>query len=390
MQDLLIVGGGYAGLWAAMAAAGRAREAAGELHIRLLSKDAYLTHRPRLYESDPRGKRTPLAQVLEPIGVELLVGEVDAVDLAQRRVGVAGGGNGGGHAYDRLLLAAGSVLHRPAIEPAGGRTWNIDQYDAAVALDDHLGQLMADDGDIGIVVVGAGFTGIELATEMRARLAHHGGADRAARARLALVDRAAAVGEDIGPSLRPHIMAALRAAGVDLHLNDQVRRVEAARAVLASGATIPSRTVIVTAGARASGLAGLMPVELDELGRLPVDPMLRVDGVDGVYAAGDLARAFVDEEHIALMSCQHAMVMGKYAGHNAAGDLLGLPLVPYRQDRYVTCLDLGSWGAVFSDGWSREVQAIKQDAKQRKQVTMTQRIYPPSGDAAAILEAARL
>jgi NADH dehydrogenase len=52
-------------------------------------------------------------------------------------------------------------------------------------------------------------------------------------------------------------------------------------------------------------------VERDGLGRLPVDEMLRVEGVPGAYATGAIARAYVDDEKLALMSCQHAMYMGR-------------------------------------------------------------------------------
>jgi len=88
MPELLIIGGGYAGLWAAMAAAWRAQDAdnGDALNIRLLTRDAYLTHRPRLYERNPQDMRTPLAPVLEPIGVGLALGEVTAIDPAAANI----------------------------------------------------------------------------------------------------------------------------------------------------------------------------------------------------------------------------------------------------------------------------------------------------------------
>ncbi len=90
------------------------------------------------------------------------------------------------------------------------------------------------------------------------------------------------------------------------------------------------------------------------------------------------------------MSCQHALTMGRFAGYNTARDLLGLPLRAYRQPRYVTCLDLGSWGAVFTTGWDRQVEMTRGEAKRLKIKINTQRIYPPTGDRAAILAAAAL
>lgn len=50
------------------------------------------------------------------------------------------------------------------------------------------------------------------------------------------------------------------------------------------------------------------------------------------------------------MSCQHAGRLGAFGGNNAAADLLGVPPSPYHQKAYVTCLDLGAAGALFTRG----------------------------------------
>jgi len=77
---------------------------------------------------------------------------------------------------------------------------------------------------------------------------------------------------------------------------------------------------------RASPLAQLPGAKQDEIGRLAVDEMLRVQGVSDVHATGDVARAYADDDHLALMSCQHALTMGRFAGYNTARDLLSLAL----------------------------------------------------------------
>jgi NADH:ubiquinone reductase (H+-translocating) len=146
--------------------------------------------------------------------------------------------------------------------------------------------------------------------------------------------------------------------------------------------------VVVTTGMRASPLAETVNgAERDGLGRLVVDRMLRVQGVPNVFAAGDVARAFVDESHLALMSCQHALSMGRAAGRNVARDVLGLELEPYSAPSYVTCLDLGAWGAVFTRGWDRDVQMTGSEAKALKRQINTVRIYPPRGTREEILAA---
>lgn len=85
-----------------------------------------------------------------------------------------------------------------------------------------------------------------------------------------------------------------------------------------------------------------------------------------------------------MMSCQHAMNLGRSAGHNVAADLIGEEPIPYSQPQYVTCLDLGPWGAVYTEGWDRQVKLAGAEAKALKTKINTEWIYPPSGDRAEV------
>jgi len=89
------------------------------------------------------------------------------------------------------------------------------------------------------------------------------------------------------------------------------------------------------------------------------------------------------------MSCQHARPMGRIAGHNVVCDLIGEPMLPLDIGYYVTCLDLGTWGAVYTEGWDRRVAVTGAAAKRTKRMINCERIYPPrSRNAAEILAAA--
>ncbi len=84
----------------------------------------------------------------------------------------------------------------------------------------------------------------------------------------------------------------------------------------------------------------------------------------------------MDDRHASVMSCQHGRPMGRFAGHNVVCDLFGLPMLPLRIGWYVTVLDLGPWGAVYTEGWDRHVVAKGTAAKKTKQIINRQRIYP--------------
>lgn len=388
MSGLLILGGGFAGLWAALVARREAEEAGRELAITLVSKDESLTLRPRLYEPEPERFRVPLRPILDPVGVEFVEGRVIGIDTDGRTVELADGADS--LEYDRLVLATGSV-QPPLPVPGADAAFDLDTWEAAMAFERHLKATMPGLERPTIAIIGAGFTGIEIAMEMRGRIAAVSDEARAQGARIVLLERAEAVGPELGDNPRPVIEAALADAGVDIRLGVSIESIDGAGINLADGERVDADCVVVASGLAANPLTEQISAPRDGVGRLMVDGNLRVEGMAQVFATGDVAHAAVDDAgHIALMSCQHAMMMGRFAGYNAARDLLDLPTTPYRQERYVTCLDLGSAGAVSTLGWEREVQLTGAEAKKIKQTVNGQIIYPPSGSREDILAAATL
>ncbi len=115
-----------------------------------------------------------------------------------------------------------------------------------------------------------------------------------------------------------------------------------------------------------------------------MDPYLRVAGVPDVYAAGDTAAAPPEGGRTVAQSCQHAVPQGKFAGHNAAAELLGLPPARFAPAPYATCLDLGSAGAVSTTGRECALrQAPARFAKALKREINETWIRPPADDADA-------
>ena len=149
------------------------------------------------------------------------------------------------------------------------------------------------------------------------------------------------------------------------------------RLVLASGRVISGDAVVLTTGMQAAEFAHRVPGEHDHLGRVVVGQFLQAPTAAGVFVAGDAAAADGGDGHTVLQSCQHALQIGRYAGENAARDLLGIPKVRYVQPPYITCLDLGRSGAVYTRGWDRKVYLTGGDAKAVKRRINREVIYPP-------------
>jgi len=392
MARILVLGAGFAGLWAAIGAA-RKREEAGacgaDIEILVIDRNPYHNIRVRNYEVDLTEAAIPLAKLLDPVGVTHRLAEVETIDLAKQQAVVGTGGRSETLSYDRLVLTLGSELVRPAIPGLAEHAFDVDTYSAALTLDAHLAALArreASEGRSSVVVVGAGFTGIEVAAEMPAKLAKAG---ITGRPHIVLVDPNTPVGASIGVHGQPIVGEALSALGVEARCGVKLDSVTADGVALSSGETIAAQTVVWCAGMRASPLAATLAGERDRSGRLIVDQFMRSKGLPNVFAAGDVASAVLDGVHATVMSCQFARPMGRYAGYNVVADLLGEPMLPLAIDWYVTVLDLGAWGALYTTGWDRQVHTSGAAAKVTKQTINHQRIYPPlTGSRADLLAAA--
>jgi NADH:ubiquinone reductase (H+-translocating) len=363
MAHVVIIGGGFAGVWSAAGAALARGDA--DLRITLVAPNERMVLRPRLYEPEPDLATVELGRVLGPIGVEHRRATVSTIDTG-RRVVVADGAEIG---YDRLVLAAGSALVRPDGLLGAERLFDIDTLDGARRLTDHL---RGREG-YSAVVVGAGFVGLEAATAL------------AERGRVLLVDRSEVVGHQLGPGPRAEIESALDQLGIDRRLGTTVAEVGDGYAVLSDGSRVEADAVVWCVGMRASELTRQIADGLDHLGRVPVDRQLRA--LPDVFVAGDTAAAPFDAEHTAMQACQHATPLGKVAGYNAAADLLGAPLRDFTPGPYVTCLDLGGAGGIFTRGWDRRVMVAGAEGGAIKK-GINQAIHPPVDDAAKILAAA--
>ena len=172
-KRILVLGGGFAGLWSALGAArkldelGRGPDAVA---VTLINRDAFHSIRVRNYEPDLTPVRVPLDDVLSPVGVRRVEGEVADIDPTGQAVTVTTSCGQQDLFYDRLVFALGSQLLRPPIAGLGEHAFDVDTYNSAAKLNNHLQSLPSrpeSPGQFTVIMVGAGLTGIETATEIR-------------------------------------------------------------------------------------------------------------------------------------------------------------------------------------------------------------------------------
>ncbi|KAJ6436662.1 hypothetical protein O9K51_10781 [Purpureocillium lavendulum] len=388
VSKIVIVGAGFAGVWSALSAKRLLNvKNATDIEVIVISPEPTLVIRPRLYEANASKMSHPLGDLFHSAGIKFVQGSVQNIYTEAHTVQIrSASGAQSTVSYDRLILAAGSSVLRPqSVTGIEQYAFDIDTLDSAVKLEtqlDRLATLPASPARNTVVVCGAGFTGIELSTELPKRLAHIN------NVRIILVDSAEELGSTLGPGPRPIITKAMKSLGIEVKLGSAITKVDCEGLTLASGERIESKTVVWTAGMRASPLTTQIPGRRDSLSRLYVDQHLRVPSTEHIFATGDSACARADSEgHYTLMSCQHALRLGRVSGHNAAADLVGDSMVEYSQDMYNCCLDLGGWGTVVNGGWAREPKLTGYLAKEMKRYINQVLIYPPENAERALAAA---
>lgn len=359
MTRVLVVGGGFGGFHAARELERRLHPSEAEVVV--VSTTNHLLYTPLLPEVaggilDPRDVTVPLSAGLRS---RLALGRV--VDLGvHRRVATLIGPEGDVTevAWDRLVLAAGSVSRIPPIPGLAEHAIGFRSTAEAAHLRDHVLQqldLAAGTVDFALhrarstfVVVGAGFAGTELvgflqrlAAEHRRRNAH---GSRSLAPRWVLLDAGHQVLPELGARLGDHAAEVLRRRGVDVRPSTSVEQVTADGVRTHDGRWIPTRTVIWCGGVEAHPLARSLGVPLDR-GRVPVDDRLAVVGRPDVFAIGDLA-AVPDVTRPGEQTpptAQHAMRQGVVAGRNVAASLGRGSAQVYRHRDLGAAADLGGW-----------------------------------------------
>ncbi|MFI5907975.1 NAD(P)/FAD-dependent oxidoreductase [Dactylosporangium sp. NPDC051541] len=357
---IVIVGAGFAGYQAARTLLRRSRGAA---EVVLVNPADYFLYLPLLPEVaagalDARDVCVPIQDTLPR--VRLVLGQVCGVDPHRRTVTYTGPeGDDGTLSYHRLVLAAGSVTKLLPIPGVADHAHGFRSVPEALYLRDHLirqielADAAEDEAErrarMTFVVVGAGYTGTEVAAQGQLLTA-----DIAARhPRLAgcpprwlLLDTADQVLPGMDARMAAGALDVLRGRGVDVRLGTSIREATAAGVTLTDGGSVASRTLVWCVGVRPDPVVERAGLPTDE-GRIRVDATLRVPGFPDVYACGDGAAVpdLYNPGHCTPMTAQHAVRQGKVVAHNI-GVSYGIgTLRRYRHRDLGFVVDLGGWQA---------------------------------------------
>jgi NADH dehydrogenase len=331
----LIVGGGFAGAYVA--------RLLGRAGATLVSRENFMLYTPILPEAasgtlEPRHVVVPL-RVMCP-HAELVLGRATRLDEERRTVAVETEAGDFALRYERLVIAFGAVTRVLPVPGLAEHALGFKSLPEAIALRNHvLRRLEAadealDEGDrereLAFVFVGAGYAGVEALAELsdlvRDALRHYPRL-QSARQHWVLVDAAPSILPEIPRRLGEYAARQLVGRGIDIRTSTTLDEAGDGWARLSDGETIPCRTLVWTAGVKASPLGNGWGFPVDERGRVLVDGTLRVDGRERVWALGDCARV----PNLATPgtpdppTCQHALRQARRLVKNLKGDVQ-----PYR------------------------------------------------------------
>lgn len=365
------MGGGYVGLYTALGLQKRLKRElrAGTVSITVVDPQPVMTYQPFLPEAaagsiEPRHVVVPLRPALPACTV--VTGAVIHLDHAARTATIRP--NGGADYrldYDIVVMAAGSVsrvLPLPGLAEVGIgfktigeaialRNQVLSRLDAAASLgfgseyDDTRARALT------FVVVGGGYAGVEALAELEdmARYAARF-LPGAPPMRWVLVEAADRIMPEVSPRMSEYALRQLRARGIEVLLGTRLESAIGGQVVLSDGQHFAADTVVWTAGVKANPLLDATDLPRGGRGRLDCTAVLAVRGVEGAYAAGDIAAVPDLSSGVVGAVCgpsaQHAVRQARLLARNVAAAVQGRELREYRHQYAGSVASLGRYRGV--------------------------------------------
>ena len=356
---ILVVGGGYVGMYAALRLQRRLRR--GEASVTVVDPQSYMTYQPFLPEAaagslEPRHVVVPLRRVLP--SAQVLNGRVTRVDHARRTAELLpNAGDPRELTYDLLVLAPGSIsrtLPVPGLAEYGVgfktvaeaiylRNRVLAQLDMAASTDDEAARQRA----LTFVFVGGGYAGVEALAELedmaRDACRSYPGIERSDM-RWVLVEATDRILPEVGPEMGRWTVENLRDKGIEVRLKTLLKSAEKCRIVLSDGEEFDAGTLVWTAGVKPNPVVAASDLPTDDKGRVRATAYLTVDGVDGAWTAGDCAAVpdlSKDPGELTAPNAQHAVRQAKLLADNIVASLRGLPMRKYEHTYVGSVASLG-------------------------------------------------
>lgn len=362
-SKILILGAGFGGLYLVRRLARGLARARLRAEITLVDRNNYSLFIPLLHEAmvervEMHHILHPIRQTLRRLPVTFRETEVEGIDLAARQVHT----RAGILSYDYLVLALGSVANYFGNEHFARYSLPMKTPDDAYRLRSHVIDTFRQAAEatdperrrqlLTFVIVGAGYTGQEVATELHdlihASLLRDYPEIHPDEVRLIVVDGHPGLPVPPNKGLARHALHVLQRKGIELRFNTRAKDAGPGWVELGDE-RIPTGSLIWTSGVQANPVAASLPGEKGSMGRLPVLPTLQLPGHPEVFVIGDNAYLKAGE-HALLPTAQVAGQEGTATADNLLRLLQGDALRPFQYHQKVEIETLGSYDAVTEVG----------------------------------------
>jgi len=362
---IVVVGGGYVGMYTALRLQKKLRR--GEAEVTVIDPQPHMTYQPFLPEAaagsiEPRHVVVPLRKVLRKC--HHLTGRVTAISHERREVTAElAAGHVATVGYDVLVVAPGSVartLPIPGLAECGIafktvgeaiylRNHVLSRLDAAATTADPLLRRRL----LTFLVVGGGYAGIEALAELAdmARYAsrYYENINRE-DIRWVLVEAANRIMPEVGPKMGRYTVERLLDADIEVNLETRVKSLVGGHVELDDGQSFDTDTIIWTAGVKPNPMLDHTDLPRDSRGRIECSAELQVDGMPGVFSAGDCASvpdlSKEDPDAKTGPSAQHAVRQSKVLADNVVAHIRSRPLKSYRHSYAGSVASLGLYKGV--------------------------------------------
>lgn len=343
---ICILGGGFGGLYSALRLSQLPWEKPQRPEIILVDRDDRFLFSPLLYELLTGELQTweiapPYEELLVNTGVRFTQAAVAGINIDEKRVHLQ---NGPEFAYDRLVLALGGETPLDMALGAAEYAIPFRTITDAYRLEEKLRILEESNADkIRVAIVGAGYSGVELACKLAERLGERG--------RLRLIELSDMILRTSTDFNRDAAHKALDDRGVWIDLETKVESIGPDTiSLLYKGQvdTIPVDIVLWTVGTKVAAVVNSLPLKQSKGGRLTTTPTLQVLDHPEIFALGDLADCHDAEGQLVPSTAQAAFQQADYTGWNIWASLTGRPLLPFRYQQLGEMMTLGIDNATFT------------------------------------------
>ena len=343
---ICILGGGFGGLYTALRLSQLPWEKSERPEIVLVEQSDRFLFSPLLYELLTGELQTweiapPFEEILSNTGVRFCQGIVTGVDIDQRRVQLQDGPE---ISYDKLVLALGGETPLDLVPGATSYAFPFRTIADTYRLEERLRVLEESVADkIRVAIVGAGYSGVELACKLADRLGERG--------RFRLIELTDQILRTSPEFNRTAANKALEARGVWIDLETKVEEIGLDTIALEyknQVDTIPVDLVIWTVGTRVAPPVRTLPLKQNQRGQLTTTPTLQVVDHPEIFALGDLADCRDAEGQQVPTTAQSAFQQADYAGWNLWASLTNRPLLPFRYQHLGEMMTLGTNNATFT------------------------------------------